>query len=76
MRLLGVVLLVCLAIGVAYERLYTPLALGETASQFSGINLLRRLVPPTFAEFARFNALVFTTGLLPAVSLLLVRRAD
>jgi hypothetical protein len=76
LRLPGVVLLVCLAIGIAYERLYAPLALRETASQFSGINLLRRLFPPTFTEFARFNALLFTTGLLPAVSLLLVRRTD
>lgn len=70
------VLLVCIAISLAYHIFYNQLVLGGVNDQFSAKNLLRRLFPPTATEFVRFNALLFCSGLLPALSLLTVRRRD
>ena len=70
------VIAVCLVVGVAYELFYSGLVMGQVNNQFSAKNMLRRLYPPTFTEFVRFNALVFPSGILPALSLLAVRRKD
>jgi hypothetical protein len=45
-------------------------------NQFSGFNMLRRFYPPTLTDFNRMNALVFTSGIMPVVSLFFVRRDD
>jgi hypothetical protein len=76
LKSLGKIIVVCLLIGVAYEVLYNPLVIGDVNNQFSTKNMLRRLYPPTVTEFVRFNALVFPSGILPALSLLAVRRTD
>ncbi len=75
-RTLSCVILVCILIGIIYEVLYNRLLLGGVNNQFSAYNMLRRLYPPALTEFARFNALLFPSGFLPAISLLLVRRKD
>lgn len=76
LKLLGAVILACSLISLAYEALYNPLVLGGVNNQFSAKNMLRRLYPPTVTEFVRLNALLFPSGLLPALSLLMVRRSD
>lgn len=76
LRLIGAVVLACIVSGLLYEYVYVPFTLGDTASQFSSTNLLRRLYPPTFTEWMRVNALLFTTGLIPAFCLFLARRSD
>jgi hypothetical protein len=70
------VILFCLLVGFAYEFLYSPLLLDGAKDQFSSINLLKRLYPPTVNEFPRLNALLYPSGLLPALSLLFVRRKE
>src|SRR5262245_12935728 len=67
---------VCLLMTAAYEILYNPLVVDRVNNQFSAKNMLRRLYPPSLTEFIRFNALVFPSGILPALSLLAVRRKD
>jgi hypothetical protein len=61
---------------LAYAALYNPLVVGGVNDQFSAKNLLRRLYPPTVTEFVRFNALLFPSGVLPALALCAVRRQD
>jgi hypothetical protein len=64
------VLVICAVVGIAYELLYVPNVFGRMiANQFSSVSMLRRLFPPTLTEVVRFNALLFTTGLLPALAL-------
>jgi len=70
------VILVWALVGVAYEIFYNQLYLGGVNNQFSAKNMLRRLYPPTVGEFVRFNALLFPSGLLPALSLFAIRRKD
>jgi hypothetical protein len=69
-------LIACAVATAAYELLYAPLHLQGAKDQFSSINLLRRLFPPTLTQFARLNTLVFATGVLPALALFAVRRKD
>jgi hypothetical protein len=63
-------------IGFAYEVFYNVLYLGGVNNQFSAKNMFRRLFPPNVTEFVRFSALLFPAGLLPALSLIVVRRRD
>jgi hypothetical protein len=80
LRWIAAAVAICVLLGIAYETWYAPEILGQTrVSQFSSVNMLRRLFPPTLTEFVRFNALLFTTGILPAFALapaLARRRAD
>ncbi len=73
---IGTVIMVCLFIGLAHDTLYNAIALGGAKNQFSVMNGIRRFYPPTLSRFTRLNVLVFTSGILPAFSLLLVRRRD
>ena len=75
-KALGVLIAACTALGASHEILYNRGLLGGVNDQFSAWNLLRRLYPPTVTEFARLNALLFPSGILPACSLLFVRRRD
>lgn len=74
LKTLGVAILVCLIIGVLYQLVYNPTVLGGVKDQFSTRNMLRRLIPPTLTEFVRFNALIFPSGILPALFFLTLRR--
>lgn len=74
--LLGSVILTCLCLWLAYEILYNPLVTDSVNNQFSAKNILRRLYPPTVTEVVRFNVLLFPSGILPALALLVVRRKD
>ena len=76
LQTLGLVILACFLIGFAYETLYNSVVLGGVNDQFSAKNMLRRFYPPTVTEYVRFNALVFSSGILPALFLLMVRRKD
>jgi hypothetical protein len=76
LKAIGGVLLLCAVVVLAYELLYSRLLLAGFESQFSAKNALRRLFPPVFTQFVRFNALLFPGGLLPALSLLAVRRKE
>jgi hypothetical protein len=76
LKTLARVIVVCLLIGLSYEILYNPLIADHVNNQFSTKNMLRRLYPPTLTEFIRFNALLFPSGILPALSLLALRRRD
>lgn len=76
LRPLAGVILVCLLIGILDELIYNRLLLGGVNDQFSAFNMLRRFSLPTVTEFVRFNVLLFPSGLLPALSLLAVRRKD
>ena len=76
LQTLGKVLLLCVFIGLAYETLYSPRILGSVNNQFSAKNMLRRLYPPTVTEFVRVNAVLFPSGILPALSLLAAKRKD
>lgn len=72
------VLFICawVLVGLSYELLYNRLVLDGINNQFSARNMLRRLYPPTFTEFARFNALLFPCGVIPLLSFLAVKRKD
>jgi hypothetical protein len=62
-------LLACVLISFLYEAVYVPAVFGRMkANQFSSISLVARLFPPTLNEFVRLNALLFTSGLLPALA--------
>ena len=74
LKTLGVAILVCLIIGVLYQLIYNPMVLGGVKDQFSTRNMLRRLFPPTLTEFVRFNALIFPSGILPALFFLTLRK--
>jgi len=67
-------LAVCALVSVAYEFLYAPRVLSGVESQFSAINMVRRLFPPTLTEFVRLNALLIPTGVLPVLSFFFIRR--
>jgi len=67
---------VCVGVGLAYDIAYVPAMLGGTESQYSFVALLRRLFPPSLGNFERFNVLIFPSGILPALSLLAIRRQD
>lgn len=70
------VLTACFAIGLLYELAYRPAGFDAAINQFSAKNMLRRLFPPTLHRIGRFAALVFPSGILPALALLAVRRLD
>ncbi len=72
----GVILFLCGVVTLLYETLYINMFLGGVNDQFSMKNLLRRLYPPTVTEFVRWNALLFPSGILPALSLVTVRKRD
>jgi len=74
LKTLGVAILVCLIIGLLHQLIYNPVVLGGIKDQFSARNMLRRLFPPTLTEFVRFNAFIFPSGILPALSFLTLRR--
>lgn len=74
LKTLGAAILVCLVIGLLYQLIYNPVILGGVKDQFSTRNMLRRLFPPTLTEFVRFNAFIFPSGILPALSFLALRR--
>src|SRR5690606_1242539 len=76
LRIIGAVAAACIVVGLLYDLVYTPAVIGEASSQFSSRNMARRLFPPTFTEFVRLNAILFTTGILPAVSLGFARRSE
>jgi hypothetical protein len=76
LRTVGLAVVACVVIGVAYESLYQPTVLAEAKNQFSGLNMLKRLYPPTVTELVRFNAILFPCGVIPALSLFFVRRND
>lgn len=75
-KAVGGVCLVCVLLAMAYESLYQWTVLGDAKNQFSGTNMVKRLYPPTITEFVRFNALVFPCGVVPALSILWVRKKD
>jgi len=66
----------CLAGGLLHDLAHHAIPAGPVADQFAAQNLLRRLFPPTLVEWSRWNALVFPSGILPALSLFAVRRRD
>ena len=70
------VLLLCCIATVLYEVLYIHVILGGVDGQFTMKNMLKRLYPPTFTELIRWNALLIPSGILPALSLLAVRKRD
>lgn len=72
----GGVIVLCAGIGLAHDLVYTPVALDGVESQFSSVNLVKRLFPPTFTELHRFNVLLFASGIVPALSLLFVGPGD
>jgi hypothetical protein len=74
LKTLGVAILICVIIGLLYQLIYDPVVLGGIKDQFSARNMLRRLFPPTLTEFVRFNAFIFPSGILPALSFLTLRR--
>ena len=63
-----------MVVGLTYEVVYNQLILGGVNNQFSGKNMFRRLVPPTFTEFVRLNAFLFPSGVIPILSFVAVRR--
>jgi hypothetical protein len=69
-------LLVGIIVSFLYEVLYNPIIVGGVNNQFSGFNMLRRFYPPTLTEFNRLNALVFAGGVVPVISMFLIRRDD
>jgi len=73
---LAALLLTWAVITVVYEYFYGIKLLGGVNDQFSMKNMLRRLYPPTLTEWFRWNALLFPSGLLPALFLPAIRRAD
>lgn len=74
LKILGVAILACLIIGLLHQLIYNPVLLGGINDQFSTKNMLRRLFPPTLTQFVRFNALIFPSGILPALFFLNLRR--
>lgn len=64
------------AIGLCYDLIYVRRVLPGADNQFSAFNLLRRMFPPTLDQLPRFHALLFPSGILPALTLLAWRRAD
>jgi hypothetical protein len=74
LKILGGVILACVVIGVIHQLFYNPLVLGGVNDQFSAKNMLRRLFPPNLTEFVRFNAILFPSGILPALFMLTVKR--
>jgi hypothetical protein len=76
LKALAAVVGACLVVWLLYEALYNRQVLGGVNDQFSTRNMLRRLYPPNVTDFTRWNALLFTSGLLPALSagLVLARR--
>lgn len=72
---LGLVI-ACVLITAAYELLYVRFVLQGASDQFSSVNMVRRLLPPTLTEWSRLNTLVFATGVVPALTLFAARRRD
>ena len=75
LRMVVILILACILIGIANE-IYNRWILEGVNNQFSAKNSLRRLFPPTLTEFNRLNALIFPSGILPAITLLFLRRKD
>lgn len=69
----ALLLLSCVAFALLHRWWYLQPTAPGANDQFSAWNLLRRLYPPTLFEFARLGALLFPTGILPALSLLWAR---
>jgi hypothetical protein len=66
----------CGAFGIVHETLYNHLVLNGARDQFSTRNMAARLFPPTFTEFRRLGAVIFPSGVLPALAILAVRPSD
>jgi hypothetical protein len=76
LKTVGAFMIAWVVIGLTYEVFYNQLLLHGINNQFSAKNMLRRLFPPTFTEFVRFNALLLPCGVIPVLSFLAARRKD
>ena len=75
-REVGVLLVVCLAITLFNQFVYAPFVLQGARDQFSSINLVRRLFPPTLDQWARLSTLLWATGIVPVIAVARTKRRD
>ena len=66
----------CVLFGILHETIYNHLVLRGAKDQFSTRNMAARLYPPTITAFYRLAAVIFPSGILPAVSIFAITPAD
>lgn len=74
LRMLAGIFAVWLVVIVIDEIYYGYFVMGGVGDQLSSFNVLRRLSSPSLTEFPRLNALIFPSGILPALYLFLARK--